>query len=311
MPRDNRATPARDDRSRFGKYGSARTRTRTGEVGARSASRYTTDPRKRSGRPGSNGPLRGGAPVLFRLSYVRASTPGWSRTSAFCRRRTVLCPPSYGRVESLRQESNPHFSRTKGACSPLTLRRLVFPSHRFAARRALRAYRVAPAFLLGVRACGAPFPRCVVGRCRAKPGTAVNVERLSGDGRSRTDIFLVASEALVQLSYIPLCPSHRFAFLLGHAERVALGVASARGWCVAGHKPGDAANIPMRTGGVEPPQPEATGLQPAELADAQRPREVTDRVRTGTSGSTLPGAASYTTVTTKRGRRGSNPRPVA
>src|SRR5262245_40162917 len=33
----------------------------------------------------------------------------------------------------------------------------------------------------------------------------------------------------------------------------------------------------MRTGGVEPPQPEATGLQPAELADAQRPREKRQR----------------------------------
>ena len=30
----------------------------------------------------------------------------------------------------------------------------------------------------------------------------------------------------------------------------------------------------MRTGGVEPPQREATGLQPAELADAQRPQGV-------------------------------------
>ena len=29
----------------------------------------------------------------------------------------------------------------------------------------------------------------------------------------------------------------------------------------------------VRTGGVEPPQREATGLQPAELADAQRPQE--------------------------------------
>jgi hypothetical protein len=28
----------------------------------------------------------------------------------------------------------------------------------------------------------------------------------------------------------------------------------------------------VRTGGVEPPQPEATGLQPAELTRAQRPR---------------------------------------
>jgi hypothetical protein len=59
---DNRAAPARDDRS-------ARIRTRTREVGARDASGYTTD--LWSGRPGSNGPLRGGAPLLFRLSYVR------------------------------------------------------------------------------------------------------------------------------------------------------------------------------------------------------------------------------------------------
>ena len=39
----------------------------------------------------------------------------------------------------------------------------------------------------------------------------------------------------------------------------------------------------MRTGGVEPPQHEAARLQRAELADAQRPREVTDRARTGTA----------------------------
>ena len=71
---------------------------------------------------------------------------------------------------------------------------------------------------------------------------------MNGDGRSRTDIFLVASEALVQLSYIPV--------LL---------------------------NGEVRTGGVEPPQPEATGLQPAELTDAQRPHEsrVAGRARTG------------------------------
>ncbi len=46
-------------------------------------------------------------------------------------------------------------------------------------------------------------------------------------------LLLGASEALVQLSYIP----------------------------------------EVRTGGVEPPQHEAAGLQPAELADAQRPQE--------------------------------------
>ncbi len=47
----------------------------------------------------------------------------------------------------------------------------------------------------------------------------------------------------------------------------------------------------MRTGGVEPPQHEATGLQPAELADAQRPHElrVAGRDRTGASGDHNPG----------------------
>jgi hypothetical protein len=40
----------------------------------------------------------------------------------------------------------------------------------------------------------------------------------------------------------------------------------------------------VRTGGVEPPQREAAGLQPVELTDAQRPRGgVTDRARTGTA----------------------------
>ena len=51
----------------------ARTRTRACEVGARRAPAYTTD--VRSGRPGSNGPPRSGAPVLFRLSYVRTARP--------------------------------------------------------------------------------------------------------------------------------------------------------------------------------------------------------------------------------------------
>jgi hypothetical protein len=47
----------------------------------------------------------------------------------------------------------------------------------------------------------------------------------------------------------------------------------------------------VRTGGVEPPQHEATGLQPAELADAQRPHElrVAGRARTGASGDHNPG----------------------
>ncbi len=54
----------------------------------------------------------------------RSGTPGWSRTSGLCRRRTALSPLSYGRAKrSLRQELNPHLGRTKGACLPLTLRR--------------------------------------------------------------------------------------------------------------------------------------------------------------------------------------------
>src|SRR5262245_41710118 len=32
--------------------------------------------------------------------------------------------------------------------------------------------------------------------------------------------------------------------------------------------------VAMRTGGVEPPQPEAAGLQPVELSRAQRPRDM-------------------------------------
>lgn len=45
----------------------------------------------------------------------------------------------------------------------------------------------------------------------------------------------------------------------------------------------------MRTGGVEPPQPEALALQAGELASAQRPREgAAGRTRTGAAGITTP-----------------------
>ena len=47
----------------------------------------------------------------------------------------------------------------------------------------------------------------------------------------------------------------------------------------------------MRTGGVEPPQREATGLRPAELAGARRPHDVrvAGRARTGACGAHDPG----------------------
>jgi hypothetical protein len=95
-----------------------------------------------SGRPGSNGRPRSGAPVLCRLSYVR-ETPGRSRTGDLCRRRAALCPLSYGRVKE------------------------------------------PPA---GIE----PAPRPYKGRVLAVDTT----EARGGDGRSRTDIALVASEVL-------------------------------------------------------------------------------------------------------------------
>jgi hypothetical protein len=78
---------------------------------------------RRQGRWDSNPDFRGWSPACSQLHHVPMDTPGWTRTSGLCRRRTALCPLSYGRVKSLRQESNPHLGRTKGACLPLTLRR--------------------------------------------------------------------------------------------------------------------------------------------------------------------------------------------
>jgi hypothetical protein len=87
--------------------------------------------------------------------------------------------PDFDRL-SLRQESNPHFGRTKGACLPLTLR------------------------------------------------------RRDGDAGSRTRSSSVQARCSFHMSFIP--------------EEV-------------------------RTGGFEPPRPGATGLQPGEFANTQRPHE--------------------------------------
>ncbi len=64
----------------------------------------------------------------------------------------------------------------------------------------------------------------------------------------------------------------------------------------------------IRTGGVEPPQPEALALQAGELADAQRPLEgVAGRTRTGVAGITTPNARRYTTATIFTGTAGLEP----
>jgi hypothetical protein len=69
----------------------------------------------------------------------------------------------------------------------------------------------------------------------------------------------------------------------------------------------------VRTGGVEPPQPWATGLQPAELTSAQRPQDrgAGVRIRTGTSRITTSDAAVTPRPPSERGRPDSNRRVLA
>src|SRR5262249_56212294 len=69
-----------------------------------------------------------GEPGLLGLSYIRECARLESNQRPLPSQSSAL-PLSYERVEqSLRQESNPHLGRTKGACLPLTLRRQVVPA---------------------------------------------------------------------------------------------------------------------------------------------------------------------------------------
>ena len=124
---DNRAAPARDDRTSK----QARQDSNPGLRGWSSPCCRLHHGLMRSGRPGSNGPRRAGDPVLFRLSYVRRYARLGAMLAPRCariRKRGTTVPrdpPHRDRraCESLRQELNPHLGRTKGACLPLTLRR--------------------------------------------------------------------------------------------------------------------------------------------------------------------------------------------
>ena len=66
----------------------------------------------------------------------------------------------------------------------------------------------------------------------------------------------------------------------------------------------------MRTGGLEPPQPEALALQADELADAQRPLEGWPAGLEPASPGSRPGVFA-SIPRPQRGRPGSNRRPLA
>lgn len=185
---DNRAAPARDDRVEQACQGSNPDQRGWSSPCCRLHHRPTVERTARIERASPEW-LSGALPAELRSrEYARLESnqrplPSQSSARSAELRAFVSLGGSRARAgmrESLRQESNPHFDRTKGVCLPLTLRR-----HRW--RR-----------------------------------------------RESNPLLLGASEAFFQKNLIPR-------------------------------------RVLMRTGGVEPPKPEATGLQPAELAVAQRP----------------------------------------
>jgi hypothetical protein len=113
--------------------------------------------------------------------------------------------------QSLRQESNPHLGRTKGACLPLTLRR-----------------------------------------------------HESGDGGSRTRSSSVQTRCSSRRTSSPWTWPLMEPLRLSSPLVSGTSEASAAE-CVVSRR--------VRTGGVEPPQPEAARLQRAELTSAQHPQE--------------------------------------
>jgi hypothetical protein len=171
-----------------------------------------------SGRPGSNGPLRSGAPVLFPMSYVRVHTPDWIRTSVLRPRKAVL-----GSAE-------------------------------------LRAFDAEPP--AGVE----PTPRPYEGRV-----LPLTLRRPDGDGGNRTHALLGASERRSQSASPGFPQPSGFASVKPDSAKIPKArLLGSRGRCDG--RSSRWAGGAMRTGGVEPPQPEATRLQRAELAGAQRPQ---------------------------------------
>ena len=144
-----------------------------------------------------------------------------------------------GKRESLRQDLNPHFGRTKGACFPLTLRRPEW-------RR-----------------------------------------------RESNPLLLGASEVLCHQNVPWLGRGYRFCSSVSWrgARRPA-----EPGFAGRARVAGQVSEV--RTGGFEPPQPEASGLQPGELTLAQRPPGRGSRPGSNRHcGDHDPGCCLYTTAT--------------
>ena len=180
--------------------------------------------------------------MLFRLSYVRISTPGWSRTSVLRRRRAALCPLSYGRVEppaGVEPAPRPYNGRVLAVDTTEAVGGGIEPARPFS----LQATESAPA-------------------ARSRGRRPLELRRVLAEAESEW-------RRPESNPHLPRCKRG--------APPVELHPRDGR---------------VMRTGGVEPPQPEASGLQPAELAGAQRPREgAADRIRTGTARFTTSDAA--------------------
>jgi hypothetical protein len=191
----------------------------------RTARRFRRFPITGSLRPATTGPLGfeprspGLEPGVLPLHHGPSIRPAGLEPAASAVAGRHSDPLSYGRVKSLRQESNPHLGRTKGACLPLTLR-----------RRKVETAGLEPA------------------SSRCKRG-ALPVE---------------------------LRPQRE-----------------------------------VRTGGFEPPKPEATGLQPVELANARRPHEGWPTGFEPAPRRSRPRDAAATPQPPRRGRPDSNRRPLA
>jgi hypothetical protein len=116
---DNRAAPARDDKANPPGF-------EPGPARLELAVLPLHHGLERRGRPGSNGPLRVGSPMLFRLSYIRMKHARLeSNQRPLPPQSSALSTEQERSKKSPRQELNPHLGRTKGACLPLTLRRRV------------------------------------------------------------------------------------------------------------------------------------------------------------------------------------------